>query len=92
MGELKVSAEVVYAGVDRQILLRVELPCGSTVRQAIEASGIAAMLPDAAVDLHGLGVFASKVGPDRRVQNGDRIEIYRPLTLDPMEARRRRAR
>lgn len=92
MAERKVVVEVVYADADRQILLRVELPWGSTVEQAIDASGIAGMLPDGAVDLHRLGVFASKVVPDQVVQEGDRIEIYRPLLLDPMEARRQRAR
>ena len=92
MAERKVVVEVVYAGADRQILLRVELPWGSTVKQAVDASGIAGMLPDGMVDLLRLGIFASKVAPDHMVQEGDRIEIYRPLVLDPMEARRQRAR
>ncbi|MFC5435066.1 RnfH family protein [Rhodanobacter umsongensis] len=84
--------EVVYADADRQVLLRVELPHGSSVKQVIDLSGIAGELPDGVVDLHRLGVFGDRVAPDRTVQNGDRIEIYRPLLLDPMEARRRRAR
>lgn len=91
MAERKVAAEVVYADADRQILLRVQLPWGSTVAQAIDASRIAAMLPGGAVDLHCLGIFARKVAPDQLVQDGDRIEIYRPLLLNPMEARRQRA-
>jgi uncharacterized protein len=92
MAERKVKADVVYADTERQILLRVELPQGGTIKDAIEVSGIALMLPDGAVDLHRLGIFASKVAPDRIVHEGDRIEIYRSLLLDPMEARRRRAR
>ncbi len=92
MAERKIMVDVVYADADRQILLRVGLPWGSTVKQAIDASGIAGMLPDGAVDLHRLGVFARKIAPDHVVQEGDRIEIYRPLLLEPMEARRKRAR
>lgn len=92
MVERTITAEVVYAAAGLQILRRVELAEGSTVEQAINASGIAGMLPAGAIDGRHLGVFACKVAPDQIVQNGDRIEVYRPLTLDPMEARRRRAR
>ena len=92
MAERMIAAEVVYAAAGKQILRRVELTEGSTVEQAIDASGIAGMLPDGAIDMRHLGVFARKVTPDQVVQNGDRIEIYQPLMLDPMEARRRRAR
>jgi len=92
MAERTIMAEVVYATAGQQILRRVELAEGSTVMQAIDASGIAGMLPGGAIDARHLGVFAHRVAPDQVVQNGDRIEIYRPLMLDPMEARRRRAR
>jgi uncharacterized protein len=92
MAERTMVVDVVYADAKRQILLRVELPRDSSVKQAIDLSGIADKLPGNAVDLQRLGVFGSKVAPDHIVQNGDRIEIYRPLLLNPMEARRRRAR
>jgi uncharacterized protein len=91
MAERKITAEVVYAAAGEQSLRLVELAEGSTVKQAIDASGITGMLPAGAIDVRHLGVFARRVAPDQIVQNGDRIEIYRPLTLDPMEARRRRA-
>ncbi|OOG46750.1 RnfH family protein [Rhodanobacter sp. C01] len=91
MAEHTITVMVVHAGADQQILHHVELVAGSTVMQAIEASGIADVLPDR-VDPHRLGIFARKVSPDQPVHDGDRIEIYRPLLLDPMEARRRRAR
>jgi putative ubiquitin-RnfH superfamily antitoxin RatB of RatAB toxin-antitoxin module len=92
MAERTIRVEVVYAGTEQPIQRRVELADGSTVMQAIDASGIAAMLPHGAVDPARLGIFARKVAPDRLVREGDRIEIYRSLLLDPMEARRRRAR
>ncbi len=92
MAERTIRAEVVYAGTEQPIRRRVELADGSTVMQVIDASGIAAVLPDGAINPARLGIFARKVAPDRLVREGDRIEIYRPLLLDPMEARRRRAR
>jgi putative ubiquitin-RnfH superfamily antitoxin RatB of RatAB toxin-antitoxin module len=92
MAERTILVEVVYAGAGQSILRRVELPDGSTVMQAVDASGIVGLLPDGLVDPARLGIFARKVAPDRIVHEGDRVEIYRPLTLDPMEARRRRAR
>ncbi|WP_243043047.1 RnfH family protein [Dyella sedimenti] len=87
----QVTVEVAYAGPSRQFVRRVTLPAGSTVMQAIEASGLAQAVPGLVVDPSRLGIFARKVSPDQAVGEGDRVEIYRPLTLDPKEARRRRA-
>ena len=93
MAERPIRVEVVFAGsaswTQRR---RIEVSSGCTVIQAIEASGIAQCLPAGAVDPARLGIFARKVAPGRLVRDGDRIEIYRPLALDPMEARRRRSR
>ncbi|SFS13160.1 hypothetical protein SAMN05216570_2796 [Dyella sp. OK004] len=87
----RIAIEVVYAEPGRQWLHQVSLPAGSTVMQAIEASGIAAAVQGLQIDPARLGVFSRKAGPDDVLSNGDRVEIYRPLTLDPKEARRRRA-
>jgi putative ubiquitin-RnfH superfamily antitoxin RatB of RatAB toxin-antitoxin module len=85
------TVEVVYASPDRQFTYRLELPAGSTVMQAIEASGVCRAVPNLVIDPSRLGVFSRKVEPDQVLEQGDRVEIYRPLTLDPKEARRRRA-
>jgi putative ubiquitin-RnfH superfamily antitoxin RatB of RatAB toxin-antitoxin module len=87
----RVNVEVVYAGPTRQVVRRVALSAGSTVMQAIEASGLAREIPGLVVDPARLGIFSRKAAPDQVVGEGDRVEIYRPLTLDPKEARRRRA-
>ena len=92
MAEHTITVDVVYADADRQILRRVELTQGSTVMQAIDASRIAEVLPSGSLDPDRLGIFSRKVSTQTILQSGDRIEIYRPLVLDPMEARRRRAR
>ena len=82
--------EVVYAlpaGHDATV---VEVREGATVADALAASGIARRHPG--IDLSRLGIFGRAVGRAARLADGDRVEIYRPLALDPKEARRRRAR
>ncbi|WP_329743224.1 RnfH family protein [Dyella sp. A6] len=83
--------EVACAWPDRQLVYRVELAPGSTVMQAIEASGLLRDEPCLELDPARLGVFARRVAPGDILRDGDRVEIYRPLTVDPKEARRRRA-
>jgi uncharacterized protein len=87
-----VAVEVVCATAERQIRRQVNLPAGSTVIQAVEQSGILQELPEFKFDLSRLGIFSRRVAPDDLLHDGDRVEIYRPLTLDPKDARRRRAR
>lgn len=82
--------EVVYALRDACDATTVELPAGSTARDALALSGIAARYPG--IDLSRLGVFGRRVAAGTLLADGDRLEIYRPLALDPKEARRRRAR
>ena len=60
----------------------LDLPAGATVRDALAASGL---------EGHACGIFGKRVTLDRKLAEGDRVEIYRPLALDPKEARRRRA-
>lgn len=91
MAAESMTVEVVYAAADHQILRRISLPAGSTVTQAIDASGIVATVPGLEIDPNRLGIFSRKASLDDVLSEGDRVEIYRPLTLDPKEARRQRA-
>lgn len=88
-----VDIEVVYADVDRQVLLEVAMPVGTSLRAAVLASGIAEYFPQLALADCPLGIFGKVVADAdvRAVQAGDRIEIYRPLLADPKEIRRLRA-
>ncbi|TFY87271.1 RnfH family protein [Pseudomonas kairouanensis] len=88
-----VEIEVVYAAVDRQALLAVAVPEGTSLRAAVQASGIAATFPELDLASCPLGIFGRVVAQAdvRAVQAGDRIEIYRALLADPKEARRLRA-
>lgn len=87
----RVHAEVVYAHADRQVVLTVAVPVGATIEQAIRASGILARCPDIDLASNAVGIFGTRATLDDAVRAGDRIEIYRPLRVDPKEARRRRA-
>lgn len=92
MAEHEIRAQIVYATPERQIVRHVLLASDSTVLDAIVASGITEVIPACSVDDRRLGIFGRKVSPDRKVSHGDRIEIYRELAIDPMTARRLRAR
>lgn len=86
-----IRVEVVYATPHRQELVTLELVQGSTVARAIEHSGLAGKFTDFEVDPARVGIFSRKVSLDHVLHDGDRVEIYRPLQVDPKEARRQRA-
>lgn len=93
MAEPVIGIEVVYASVDRQLLLKASVSAGATVREALASSGIGAVFPELDLQQCPVGVFGKRVThPQTQVVNeGDRLEIYRPLLADPKEARRLRA-
>lgn len=93
MDNKNIVVEVVYALADKQKLLRLSLPYGTTVRQAAEQSGMAAHFPDLDLSNSPLGIFGKAVAkPQERVlEDGERVEIYRPLIADPKEVRKQRA-
>lgn len=86
-----VHVEVVLALPDRALRCALQLPAGSTVRDAIRAASAQVAFP-ALADDPPVGIFSRAVPADHVLQDGDRVEIYRSLSCDPMEARRRRAR
>ena len=84
--------EVTYALESRQELVTLDLPEGSTVMQAVEASGLLQKYPEIEPGgLNKLGVFAKLVKADGLLRDRDRVEIYRPLIADPKEVRRQKA-
>jgi putative ubiquitin-RnfH superfamily antitoxin RatB of RatAB toxin-antitoxin module len=86
-----IGVSVVYAEADRAFERALRLPAGATVGDAIAASRARAARPDIELDPHRIGIFARRATLDTRLRDGDRVEIYRPLKVDPKEARRRRA-
>lgn len=78
------KVEVVYALPDGARCITIELAAGARVRDALAASGFETTNP--------VGIFGKRVPLEHPLADGDRVEIYRPLAIDPKEARRRRAR
>ena len=89
--EEKIKVEVCYALTARQELISISLPQGSTVQQAIEASGLLTKYPEIDLSKNKLGIFAKLSKVDTLLRDRDRIEIYRPLIADPKEVRKQRA-
>lgn len=74
---------IAYALPHRQAWLTVEVPDGTTVKGAIERSGILAQFPEINLDQHKVGVFGKLSKLDAVLSDGDRVEIYRPIICDP---------
>ena len=90
-----INAQVVYATPQKQYLLALTLPENCRVEQAIELSGILRQcdeLSTQALSSLNVGIFSIPCQLELIVEEGDRIEIYRPLHCDPKEARRARAK
>lgn len=86
-----IAVEVAHARPQEQVILRLELPAGSTLRQAVEQSGILERFPDIDPDTMKAGIFGKLKKSDQVLQAGDRVEIYRPLIADPKQVRKQRA-
>ncbi len=86
-----VTVEVAYASPRKQLILRLDVPEGCTVGEAIERSEIRRHFPELEVDPSAVGIFSRKVSLQKVLRQGDRVEIYRPLIADPKEVRRQRA-
>lgn len=82
---MKVS--VTYALPERQSWLEVDVPEQATVRDAIEASGILRAFPGLDLDTQKVGIFGKTVALQARLEAGQRVEIYRPITADPIALR-----
>ena len=86
-----IRATVVYALPGRARVFEVRVAAGASVEQAIGASGILREVPELAGREPDVGVFGRPCGLRDPVHEGDRIEVYRPLQVDPKTARRLRA-
>ena len=85
------EVEVAYATPEKQVLLKIGVPEGCTVQEAIELSEIRSAFPDLEIDPGAVGIFSRKVSLQQVLHEGDRVEIYRPLVADPKEMRKQRA-
>lgn len=90
-GSAAISVEVAYATPARQYLAEVKIPAGTTARQALGFSGLAVQFPQLDLQSSPIGIFGNVVTDNTVLKSGDRVEVYRPLSQDPREARRERA-
>lgn len=80
---------VAYANATGQLWLELDLPEGSTARDAIEQSGMLDRFPDIDLEQQKIGVYGKFVKLDTPLKEGDRVEIYRPISCDPTKVDRR---
>ena len=90
MAEALIAVEVVYALPDQQTIVAVELPLGSNIADAIDRSGLREHYQFEAQPK--VGIFGQLKNLHDELQDGDRVEILRPLLADPKVARRERAK
>jgi putative ubiquitin-RnfH superfamily antitoxin RatB of RatAB toxin-antitoxin module len=87
-----IAIEVAYATANLQTVLTLTVSSESTIEQAIIASGILQQWPEIDLQKNKVGIFGQLCELDKVLNAGDRVEIYRPLQKDPMEARRQKAK
>jgi uncharacterized protein len=91
MAEALIDVEVAYATPEQQMIVALRMPEGTTVEQAINASGLLIHFPEINTADIKAGIFGCVCKLDQTLRQTDRVEIYRPLIHDPKEARRQRA-
>ncbi len=87
----KITIEVIYALPHEQALISVLMDSSCTVEQAIIASEILDKHPQLKLEEVKIGIFSKMCKLTDTLHDFDRIEIYRPLLIDPKEARLKRA-
>jgi putative ubiquitin-RnfH superfamily antitoxin RatB of RatAB toxin-antitoxin module len=87
----RIDVEVVFATCEAQELIALSLPAGATLADAIRASELAIVFPQYPIEQMATGIWGQRATHEQLLQNGDRVEVYRELERDPMEARRLRA-
>lgn len=85
-----INVQVCYASDAVQFLRALRVPAGTTLEQAIAASGVLAEVPGIDLSTTQVGIYAKKKPLNTVLREHDRVEIYRPLIADPKNARRRR--
>lgn len=88
------AVEVAFARPDRQEIIPVTVPEGTTAVEAVKLSGIVDIFPEIDPDSIDMGIFGKviKKPAEHALREGDRVELYRPLKIDPKQARLNRAK
>lgn len=86
-----ITVEVVYASIDKQKLISIRVPRGTSVKETIAISDIQKDFPEIDLMRNAIGIYGKRTSVDTIVQHKDRIEIYRCLVANPKDVRRKRA-
>ncbi|MDR0996261.1 MAG: RnfH family protein [Zoogloeaceae bacterium] len=86
-----IHVDVIYPLPDKQPTVKVTLPEGATLADALKASGLLEKYPEIDPEKGKFGIYAKLSKPDTPLRDADRVEIYRPLIADPKEVRKQRA-
>ena len=92
VGSDQISIEVAYALPTEQVILSLDVEKGATIKQAIKQSGVLEKYPQIDLEKDKVGIFGKAQELNTVLQARDRVEIYRPITCDPKEVRRQRAK
>ena len=87
----RLAIEIVFALPEKQELIALTVDPGTTVEMAIQQSAIGDLFPDENLSNCQAGIWGKPVDRDHPLKSGDRLELYRPLIMDPREARRKLA-
>ncbi len=89
-----IDVEVAFARPDRQEIIRLQVEEGTSAVEAVRRSGIAAVFPEIDPEKDDMGIFGKVIKDPsaHELRDGDRVEIYRPLKIDPKQARLNRAK
>ena len=91
MAEATIEVQVCYALPDSSFLRSLNVPAGTTIEQSVAQSGLLQAVPGIDLAINMVGIYGKKKPLDTVLHEHDRVEVYRPLQVDPKEARRRRA-
>lgn len=80
---------VAYTTQTKKCWLKIDVPEECTAIEAINISGILEQFPEIVIEERKIGVYGRIIKPDIQIKDGDRIEIYRPITADPKTVKRR---
>jgi len=88
---MSIKIEIIYALKNNAVVKEITVEQDTTIQKAIELSGIPEQYQEIDLNINKVGIFSQVKELDTLVKDGDRVEIYRQLIIDPKEARRRRA-
>lgn len=88
------EVEVAYARPEKQRIVTVQVPKDATMLEAVKRSGITELFPEIDLETVDMGIFGKvvKKPAEHQLREGDRVELYRPLKIDPKQARLNRAK